>query len=63
MKDLDLYVKFIEILAMIFIEIKIIGYFCRERKKNIKECFQHRLIGKDRFKRWIIMFCLSLIRS
>lgn len=51
MKDLDLYVKFIEILAMIFIEVKIIGYFCRERKKNIKECLQHRLIGKDRFKK------------
>ena len=51
MKDLDLYVKFIEILAMIFIEVKIIGYFCSERKKNIKECLQHGLIGKDRFKR------------
>lgn len=51
MKNLDLYVKFFEILIMFIIEVQIVKYFLEERSKNIKEFNKvnnHKSISKER---------------
>lgn len=51
MNNIDLYIKIIEILFMLLLEVQIIKYFLGERSKNIKEFNKvniHKSISKER---------------
>ncbi len=51
MKNIDLYIKIIEILFILLLEVQIIKYFLEERSKNTKEFYKinnHKSIGKER---------------
>lgn len=51
MKNLDLYLKIIEILLMLLLEVQIIKYFLAERKRNISDFNKidnHKSISKER---------------